>query len=81
MPKRVNKENYKNIQIFKPVGCEKCNNSGYRRRVAIYELLLNDPEYEKILMGEELGKLSSHKDLEELITSQAGELTIKKMGY
>ncbi|MEK7634514.1 MAG: GspE/PulE family protein [Patescibacteria group bacterium] len=78
LPKRVNKENYKNIQIFKPVGCEKCNNSGYRRRVAIYELLLNDPEYEKILMGEELGKLSSHKDLEELITSQAGELTIKK---
>ena len=28
--------------------------------------------------GRRVGKLSSHKDLEELITSQAGELTIKK---
>lgn len=80
LPKRVNKENYKNIQIFKPLadGCEKCNNSGYWGRVAIYELLLNDPEYEKILMGEESGELSSHKDLEELINSQSGELMIKK---
>ena len=78
LPKRVNQENYKNIQIFKPAGCEQCNNSGYKGRVAIYELLLNDPEYEKILIGEKSEKLSSHKDLEEMIISQAGESTIKK---
>lgn len=80
LPRRVNKENFKDIKIFsaKNNGCEKCNNSGYKGRVAIYELLLNDPEYEKILAGEEFGKLSSHQELEELILKQAGESAIKK---
>ena len=80
LPIRVNKENYKDIKIFNPSenGCEKCNNSKYRGRVAIYELLLNDPEYEKIIAGGKAEELSSHKELEELILPQAGESAIKK---
>ncbi|MBI4993457.1 type II/IV secretion system protein [Candidatus Wolfebacteria bacterium] len=80
LPKRVDRENYKDIKIFnaKGGGCEKCNHSGYRGRIAIYELLLNDPEYEKILMGDDFGKLSSHKDLEDLIAASIGESAIKK---
>ncbi|MBI5306069.1 type II/IV secretion system protein [Candidatus Wolfebacteria bacterium] len=89
LPKRVNRENYKDIKIFNPPppnladggkegGCEKCNYSGYRGRLAIYELLLNDPGYEKILRGEEEEGLSSHKDLEDLISAQSGETAIKK---
>ncbi len=80
LPKRVNKEKFKEIQIFKAKdnGCEKCNNSGYKGRVAIYELLLNDPEYEKLLRGETGAALSSHKELEELILQQTGESAIKK---
>ncbi|PIY59691.1 hypothetical protein COY96_00420 [Candidatus Wolfebacteria bacterium CG_4_10_14_0_8_um_filter_37_11] len=84
LPQRVNKENFfaegGEIKIFTPPagGCEKCNNSGYRGRVAIYELLLNDPEYEKILKGETDVKLASHQELEELILQQSGESAIKK---
>lgn len=80
LPKRVDKTNYKEIEIFEPLsgGCEKCNNSGYKGRIGIYELLLNDPEYEKFLIDQTHTKLSSHKELEELILISASEGQIKK---
>ena len=78
LPKRVNRENFKEIKIFKPQGCAKCNNLGYKGRVGIYELFLNDPEYEKLLIDPEHITLSSHKTLEELIKQQAGESEIEK---
>ena len=28
-----------NIPFYKAVGCEKCNNTGYRGRVGIYEVM------------------------------------------
>ena len=40
LPGRVNKESFKNFQIFKPKGCEKCNYLGYKGRIAIFEMLL-----------------------------------------
>lgn len=80
LPNRVYKTKYKGIEIFEPLagGCEQCNNSGYKGRVGIYELLLNDPEYEKFLIDRTHTKLSSHKELEELILSSASESQIKK---
>jgi len=78
LPKRVNRENFKEIKIFKPTGCIKCNNTGYKGRVGIFELFLNDPEYEKILVNPTEVGLSSHKTLEELISQQASESIIKK---
>ena len=80
LPKKINKEKYKEIKIFNPPagGCEKCNNSGYKGRIGIYELLLNDPEYEKLLIDPAHTALSSHKELEELIISSASESAIKK---
>jgi len=77
LPKRVNRENFKEIKIFKPTGCIKCNNTGYKGRIGIFELFLNDPEYEKILVNSTEAGLSSHKTLEELISQQAGESTIR----
>src|SRR3989344_6350747 len=80
LPKKINKGKYKEIKIFNPLagGCEKCNNSGYKGRIGIYELLLNDPEYEKLLIDPAHAALSSHKELEELIISSASESAIKK---
>ena len=40
LPGRVNKESFKNFQIFKPKGCEQCNHLGYKGRIAIFEMLL-----------------------------------------
>ncbi|KKQ23400.1 MAG: hypothetical protein US36_C0001G0009 [Candidatus Wolfebacteria bacterium GW2011_GWC1_37_10] len=80
LPKRVNKEKFKEIKIFSASkgGCDKCNNSGYKGRIGIYELILNDPEYEKLLIDPNHIALSSHKELDELIFSSAPESAIKK---
>jgi len=78
LPKRVSRENFNEVKIFSPKGCDKCNGSGYKGRIGIYELFLNDPEYEKLLIDPERAGPSSHKTLEELINQQAGESAIKK---
>lgn len=33
-----------NLQLYKPVGCEKCGKTGYRGRTGIHELLVSSPE-------------------------------------
>ncbi|MEK7549018.1 MAG: GspE/PulE family protein [Patescibacteria group bacterium] len=78
LSKRVDKEKFKEIKIFKPKGCDICNGSGYKGRVGVYEIFLNDPEYEKLLIDPSKAKLSSHKNLDELISQGAGEFAIEK---
>ncbi|MEK7462824.1 MAG: GspE/PulE family protein [Patescibacteria group bacterium] len=50
LPARVNKLNYKDFNIYKAVGCDKCSGIGYKGRVAIYELLKIDKEIENVLI-------------------------------
>lgn len=46
------------ISIFKSVGCSECNNSGYRGRTAIYEILeVNDELKELISLNATAGQL------------------------
>jgi type II secretory ATPase GspE/PulE/Tfp pilus assembly ATPase PilB-like protein len=78
LPRRVNRKDFEKIEIFKPVGCGKCNGTGYKGRIGIYEFFLNDPEYEKLLIDPGHNVLSSHKTLEELINQQAGEGAFKE---
>ncbi|MBI3933443.1 MAG: Flp pilus assembly complex ATPase component TadA, partial [Acidobacteria bacterium] len=45
-------EEVKEVKIMKGKGCEKCNNSGYKGRVGLYEVLeINDELRELILVG------------------------------
>jgi type IV pilus assembly protein PilB len=45
-------EEAKNVKIMKGKGCEKCNGSGYKGRVGLYEVLeINDELRELILVG------------------------------
>jgi type IV pilus assembly protein PilB len=45
-------EEAKVVKIMKGKGCEKCNNSGYKGRVGLYEVLeINDELRELILVG------------------------------
>lgn len=37
------------IKLFGPVGCEKCNNTGYKGRVGIFEAIQTDENIEKII--------------------------------
>ncbi len=36
-------------KFYGPVGCEKCNNSGYKGRIGAYELLVRDADLEKMI--------------------------------
>ena len=39
-----------------PVGCEKCNNTGYKGRVGVYEILTKDPEVEKFILSGDISE-------------------------
>ncbi len=38
------------LKLFKPVGCEKCNNIGYKGRTGIYEAIEINEEIEKLIL-------------------------------
>lgn len=38
------------MKFFKGVGCEACNNTGYKGRVGIYEILVKNAEIEKLIL-------------------------------
>jgi len=45
-------EQYKNITFYKGAGCDMCSNTGYKGRIALYEVAaVNDPIKELILQG------------------------------
>jgi type IV pilus assembly protein PilB len=51
MPARVEKKKYLDaIKVFKAVGCDKCNMTGYKGRVGIYELLIISPQIQELII-------------------------------
>src|SRR3989344_1369554 len=56
LPKRVDIKGYLKFELYQPKGCKACGDSGYRGRVAIYELLQITKEVEK-LMSQEGGEM------------------------
>lgn len=65
----------KKMVLPKVVGCEKCNNTGYMGRVAIYEVM---PISEKI--GKMVVEKASDKEIQRLAMEE-GMLTMKQDGY
>jgi len=59
--------------IYKAVGCNKCNGTGYRGRTVIYELIKLDNNYKSIIsrqgVGDELWKYSMNKNSGSLMDS------------
>jgi type IV pilus assembly protein PilB len=69
------KKDGKTLKIPKIVGCEKCNNTGYLGRIAIYEVMP---------ISEKISKLIIEKTASSEIQKQAmedGMLTMKQDGY
>jgi type II secretory ATPase GspE/PulE/Tfp pilus assembly ATPase PilB-like protein len=53
IPDRVDKKKYLDaITIFKPQGCEVCNDTGFRGRIGIYELMMVTPEIQEFIIKE-----------------------------
>jgi len=46
------------LQFFGPGGCDKCNDTGYKGRVGLYEILTKDAEIEKFILS---GEISEYK--------------------
>lgn len=39
-----------NVTLYKPIGCEECSQTGYKGRMAIFELMETTPEIAKLIM-------------------------------
>ena len=47
--KPISKDELKNITLYRPKGCSVCNNTGYKGRMAIHELLVSDDGLRKLI--------------------------------
>ena len=76
MPNDVKKDiNLSNsISIYEPVGCKRCNNTGYSGRIGIFEVLEMTPSLSKLV----LEKPSEDKILKE--SKKQGMITMKQDG-
>lgn len=71
-------DEWKNYEIYEAVGCEACNHSGYKGRMAIHEALYFTPQIRQLIVksGEEVN--------EEVIRQQAkadGTLSLRESGF
>lgn len=65
---------FNNYTICKPVGCQACNYTGYKGRMAIHELLTSDDEMKKLIQSKApVFKIGAH-------AMQMGMLTLKQDG-
>ena len=74
LPDRVNKKDFKKITVYKPKGCPVCADSGYKGRIAIYELLQVTKDIEK-LMNQQGGEI----EIQEFAVKQ-GMVTMQEDG-
>lgn len=52
LPVRVTKDEYKTMTVFKAKGCDACNHTGFKGRIAIFELLRITEEVEAMIRKE-----------------------------
>jgi len=72
--KNVNTPYSEDLTLYKPEGCELCNNTGYRGRMAIHELLIGTDEMKKLIQRQ-----AQMKDLREQAVVD-GMTTLKQDG-
>ncbi|MEZ4605805.1 MAG: ATPase, T2SS/T4P/T4SS family [Deinococcales bacterium] len=71
----ISPEKLSNRKLYRGVGCEKCGGSGYRGRMAIHELLINDEEVQKAII-----KGLSANEIKDVSIEQ-GMITLRVMGF
>ena len=48
----IDKDAAKDFDSYEPVGCKECNNTGYKGRTGIYEVLVMTPEMQEVVIRE-----------------------------
>lgn len=69
------KKDGRELKIPRPVGCDKCNNTGYLGRIAIYEVMIVTEKISKMIVSR-----VSASDLQKEAMEE-GMLTMKQDGY
>lgn len=63
LPGRVDKNFYlENMKFYSPSGCSECNNSGFKGRVGIYELLEISPKVQELII-KKAGQIEIDKEV------------------
>ena len=62
------------LKIWKPKGCDKCGNTGYKGRVGVYEAILADENIQKVLETQ-----PSEREIK-IVSAAQGILTMKEDG-
>ena len=72
---RLPKEIAQGLKLPRTKGCDTCHSSGYKGRVGVYEILVNDAEFEKfILENPPITKVRQY-------TKEKGMITMKQDGF
>lgn len=69
------KKNWESIKFYKPKGCKRCNNEGYKGRLGIYEVLAVNEEIEKLITQAASAETIEKKAMEQ------GMLTMIEDGF
>ncbi|PIX62262.1 hypothetical protein CO057_00490 [Candidatus Uhrbacteria bacterium CG_4_9_14_0_2_um_filter_41_50] len=64
-----------NMKFMGPIGCAECNNSGYKGRVGVYEILTKNAEIEQVILS---GQISEYKMRE--VAQKQGMVTMGQDG-
>ena len=64
------------VYLYRGKGCQKCGGSGYKGRVAIFEVMDVDKEIEKLILQKE-----TDTAIEDAATSEGGMITMLQDGY
>lgn len=74
-------EEAKNVKAFKPYGCGECNNTGYKGRVGLFEIMENTEEIKDLILARAQAKEIRAKSIEQgMITLRRSGLLKIKMG-
>jgi type IV pilus assembly protein PilB len=74
-------EEAKAVQIFEPKGCDKCNNTGYKGRVGLFEVMELDEEIrEMIMIGASTSELRQKAKEKGMLTLRQSGLEKIKLG-
>lgn len=76
---RVPKEKLENPTFYEPCGCELCNQTGYKGRVGIYEILEITPKIKELILQGASGVTMNEVAIDEGMTSLEQDGIIKAL--
>ncbi|HSQ35268.1 MAG TPA: type II secretion system protein GspE, partial [Candidatus Binatia bacterium] len=74
-------EESKSVQVLEPKGCDKCNNTGYKGRVGLFEVMELDEEIkEMVMIGASTSELRQKAKEKGMLTLRQSGLEKIKLG-